>query len=406
MKQHYLALFFSILAISMYCTTSCDNDTISYSVKEGRIMLGDVPQYFIGTNMWYAPQLALQDSGRLSAELDTLCALGIKNLRIQATDENFEGMDIVLQELEARGMQAVLYLNNAWEWTPDGYASYLEKAGEGKQPHPAVEGYHAYVDAMSRFAQNGKAVALFHEHVRNVVSRYSGSPAVFSWQICNEPRPFSTSKEACDAYVEFLSNTAKLIKELDPRHLVSTGAEGAMGCNDGDLALWERSSECPEIDYLTIHIWPYNWRWVSEDGIEEGAATAIGNIGEYIRQHLNAASLTGKPIVIEEFGYPRDGFKYVADSTVNARNSVYEAVFKAVCESAASGGRIAGCNFWTWSGFAKQTPGHQFYQEGDDLCGDPSQEAQGLNGVYITDVSTISLIKEYTSILINNSQPQ
>lgn len=32
--------------------------------------------------------------------------------------------------------------------------------------------------------------------------------------------------------------------------------------------------------------------------------------------------------------------------------------------------------------------------EGDDYCGDPSQEAQGLNSVFVVDKSTMKVVKE------------
>ena len=126
---------------------ACTNQEF-YHVEDCRIVYKDQPQYYIGTNVWYASRLALEDPERLVAELDTLKSLGMTNLRILATDENFEGLDIVFKELRAREMSAVLYLNNAWEWTDDCYISWLERAGAGKQPHPATDGYGAYMSAM------------------------------------------------------------------------------------------------------------------------------------------------------------------------------------------------------------------------------------------------------------------
>ena len=373
---------------------ACTNQEF-YHVEDCRIVYKDQPQYYIGTNVWYASRLALEDPERLVAELDTLKSLGMTNLRILATDENFEGLDIVFKELRAREMSAVLYLNNAWEWTDDCYISWLERAGAGKQPHPATDGYGAYMSAMWKFASNPKAVELYQEHVKRVVSRYKDEPAVFSWQICNEPRPFTSDPEALEDYIKYIQGTARLIKSIDRNHMVSTGNEGAMGC-EGDINLFERVHNCPDIDYLTIHIWPYNWSWVREGNVTEGVNAAISSTGQYISAHLEKAYYLNKPVVIEEFGYPRDGFEYTKDTPVTARDSYYAFVFGKVLESAKSGGRLAGCNFWAWSGFAEQTPGHQFWQEGDELCGDPFQEAQGLNGVYLSDESTISVISKYT----------
>ena len=361
--------------------------------------------YFIGTNVWYASRLAVEDPARFEAELDSLKAHCITNLRVLATDENWEGMDAMLKALSARGMQAVMFLNNAWEWSPDGYASYLEKAGAGHQPHPAVEGYHIYMPAMAAFAKNRKAVALYQDHVRKVVRRYRKSDAVFSWQICNEPRPFSRDEDSFGAFLDYIRSTAALIKSLDRHHMVSTGNEGWMGC-EKDYSLFEEMNACPDIDYITIHIWPYNWRWIREDNVAGGAGAAIARMEDYIDRHLEIARRLGKKVVIEEFGYPRDAFSFSRESATAGRDRVYGYVFGRVVESARSGDVLLGCNFWAWSGLARQTPGHDYWQEGDDLCGDPFQEAQGLNGVYLTDSSTLAVIDERNSELrkINNDK--
>ena len=61
------------------------------------------------------------------------------------------------------------------------------------------------------------------------------------------------------------------------------------------------------------------------------------------------------------------------------------------------GTRLQGANFWGWSGYA--LPAHTQWEHGDEYTGDPAQEAQGLNGVYITD-STVDVISESINNLI------
>ena len=356
----------------------------------------EAPDYFIGTNMWYASRLAVEDPARFEAELDSLKAHGITNLRILATDENWEGMDAALKAFSKRGMKGVLFLNNAWEWSEDGYRSWLEKAGAGRQPHPAIDGYGAYMSSMSAFAANAKAVELFQEHVRRVVERYKDSDAIYSWQVCNEPRPFRTDPQVFDEFCKYVQGTAALIKSIDPEHMVSTGNEGFMGCEQ-DYSLVERLNDCPDIDYITIHIWPYNWSWVKENDIAGGVQTALDKIRDYIDRHMQIARKLGKKVVVEEFGYPRDGFSFSRDAATTGRDAIYGYVFSRVLGSARNSDVLLGCNFWAWSGLA--SPAHDFWQEGDDLCGDPFQEGQGLNGVYLSDASTMAVVDAYTDSL-------
>ena len=198
-----------------------------------------------------------------------------------------------------------------------------------------------------------------------------------------------------NGFVQYIHSTAALIKSIDPLHMVSTGNEGAMGC-EGDMDLCRRINDCPDVDYITIHIWPYNWGWADKDSLTENLEAAKQKTLAYIELHQTIAQKYSKPIVLEEFGYPRDGFSFTPGSATTARDAYYSFVFGYVAEQAASHGNFAGCNFWAWGGNAKVATDHIFWQVGDDYTGDPAQEEQGLNSVFAAD-STINIICEATA---------
>lgn len=398
------------------------------TVSDGEFRLGDSLYRYVGTNFWYGPILASEgrggDRARLARELDSLKALGMDNLRVLAggdgpeglashieptlqtapgvyNDTLLAGLDYLLAEMEKRDMRAVIYLNNAWEWS-GGYATYLEWAGAGEAVNPAHAGYPAYMEYASQFVRNDSAKALAAAHVRNIVGRtnsltgkpYAESPAIMAWQIANEPRAFA--QESKRAFADWIGQTAALIKSIDPNHLVSVGSEGSHGCED-DLDLWNEIHTYPDIDYGTIHIWPYNWSWISESTVTDGVAAACDSTAAYIDMHYNSLhkALTDngaqmKPIVLEEFGYPRDGMATAAGTPVTGRDAYYDYVFSIV----ADGGRIAGVNFWGWGGLAR--PAHRTWRPGDDYTGDPAQEPQGLNSVFASDSTTIGIIRSAT----------
>ena len=249
---------------------------------------------------------------------------------------------------------------------------------------------------MRQFQTNADAQSLFYDHVRAIVGRtnsitgkaYKDDPAIFAWQIGNEPRCFSDEAEIRDGFIGWLTESARLIKELDPNHLVSTGNEGFMGCEE-DAALVERVNSIPGVDYMTIHIWPYNWSWVRADHLAEDLDGALAKTDAYVAQHAELARRLGLPIVLEEFGFPRDGFAESREATTTCRDLYYAHVFALVRE-----GQLDGANFWGWSGFAR--PVHSQWEPGDDYTGDPAQEAQGLNGVYIDD-TTVEIIQQNIS---------
>ena len=398
-------------------------------VEDGLFVCDDYPSHFVGTNFWYGAILGSEgrggDRARLKAELDTLKALGMTNLRVLVggdgpdgiptrvsptlqkepgvyNDTIFRGLDYLLAEMAERGMKAVLYINNSWEWS-GGYGMYLEWAGAGKALIPAEVGYVPFMESVSRFVTNDKAKELYYDHVRNVVSRtntitgkaYKDDPTIFSWQIGNEPRCFRNDPEGQAAFVDFMWTSAALIKSLDPNHMVSSGSEGSWGC-ENSMELYERIHSCPDIDYLNIHIWPYNWSWVRENTLKTNLPVAIENTDKYIDEHLALAAKYGKPVVLEEFGFPRDGFQFKKGSPTTARDEYYRHVFGRIVKSAEEGGLFAGLNFWGWGGLASQSETNLYWQPGDDYCGDPAQEQQGLNSVYASDASTVAVISEAT----------
>lgn len=425
--QHHLrvlSIFCLILAIS--CNNSVESPFVQ--VRDGHFVLNDKNVSFMGTNFWYGAILASEGQGgdrdRLARELDTLNALGIKNLRVLVggdgpdgvysrieptlqkqpgvyNDTILTGLDYLLAELAERDMKAVLFINNAWEWS-GGFSMYLEWATGEPALIPALDGYTPFMTKMADFNVNREAQELFFDNLRHIVSRtntvtglpYSEDPAIFSWQICNEPRPFSEKEAVVDGFCDWIFKAAAIIKEIDPNHMVSTGNEGAMGCNNGDYGLTERLNSCPDIDYITAHIWPYNWSWVSSDAPQKGISNAIDNTGDYIDKHLEVARRLSKPLVIEEFGFPRDDFEYSRTSPTTGRDAYYRYVFSRLVESHSTGDLLAGVNFWGWGGFAAQNPDHSDWHRGDDYSGDPAQEAQGLNSVYATDYSTLDVIHE------------
>lgn len=417
MKLYKAALLFVVMAFAS-CSAGSEGDFVH--VRNGQFIRDGKPYYFVGANMWYAAMMGAKDGDRdrLGKELDMLRSIGVDNIRVlvgsdgpegrelkvepvlqpspgQYNEDILEGLDYLMVELARRDMTAVLYLTNSWEWS-GGFGQYLEWAGFGITPLPRDVPWNEYCGILTQFHASDEAKEMYYAHVRKIVSRvntltdvpYAEDPTVFSWQLCNEPRPFS--KENMPHFLEWVRKSASIIKSIDSNHMVSTGSEGLFGC-EVDSSLFRAIHAIPEIDYFNIHIWPYNWRWVVTETLDD-TDTAIASSREYIDAHMDIITSVGKPLVIEEFGYPRDGFRFAKGTSVNARDRYYEFMTSLVVESARSSGLLAGCNFWAWGGFASQSPVNLYWKPGDDYCGDPAQEQQGLYSVYADDSTTVNVI--------------
>ena len=422
MKKQFLLLTVLLFLLGACAPKPAEHSFIKVNA-DGQFVRNGKPYYYVGTNFWYGAILGSEGEGgnreRLHKELDFLKSIGINNLRVLvgADGENgiktrvepslqvapgvyndtiLAGLDYFMNELRERDMTAVLYLNNSWEWS-GGYSVYLQWSGHGDAVVPAVDGWPAYMEYVKQFPQSDSAKALFANHVNYIVSRtnrynqikYVDDPTLMSWQIGNEPRAFSDENK--EPFARWMADVAAQIKSLDPNHMVSSGSEGSWGC-EMDMNLFEKIHADPNINYLNIHIWPYNWSWVKADSLKELLPRAKENTKKYIDDHMVIARKYSKPIVLEEFGFPRDGFSFSKEAPTTARDEYYRYVFDLIRQDRESGGLFAGCNFWAWGGFAGQNPDHVFWEKGDDYTGDPAQEQQGLNSVFATD-STIEIIK-------------
>ena len=422
MKKQFLLLTVLLFLLGACAPKPAEHSFIKVNA-DGQFVRDGKPYYFVGTNFWYGAILGSEGEGgnreRLHKELDFLKSIGINNLRVLvgADGENgiktrvepslqvapgvyndtiLAGLDYFMNELRERDMTAVLYLNNSWEWS-GGYSVYLQWSGHGDAVVPAVDGWPAYMEYVKQFPQSDSAKALFANHVNYIVSRtnrynqikYVDDPTIMSWKIGNEPRAFSDENK--EPFARWMADVAAQIKSLDPNHMVSSGSEGSWGC-EMDMNLFEKIHADPNINYLNIHIWPYNWSWVKADSLKELLPRAKENTKKYIDDHMVIARKYSKPIVLEEFGFPRDGFSFSKEAPTTARDEYYRYVFDLIRQDRESGGLFAGCNFWAWGGFAGQNPDHVFWEKGDDYTGDPAQEQQGLNSVFATD-STIEIIK-------------
>ena len=417
MKKIFVLLMMAMATFNLSAKSSF------VQVKDGHFVRDGKPYYYVGTNFWYGAILGSEghggDRNRLCKELDQMKAMGIDNLRILVgadgredisckvrpvlqkapgvyNDTILAGLDYLLMEMGKRKMVAVLYLNNAWEWS-GGYSYYLETVGAGKAVLPNEDGYPAYCKYASQFATNEKAQQLFYDYVKFIMTRtnrytkkkYKDDSAIMSWQVGNEPRPFS--KDVLPQFEGWLLKACNLMRSLDKNHLISLGSEGKVGFEQ-DINWFERVCANKNIDYLNVHLWPYNWGWSKKESLYEDLGVACKNTKEYIDEHLDVCARLKKPLVMEEFGYPRDGFTFAKTTTTKARDGYYKYVFSLVADNAESGGYFAGCNFWAWGGFAN--PKHEQWQDGDDYTGDPAQEAQGLNSVFSSDKSTLEVVKE------------
>ncbi|MFY0687216.1 MAG: cellulase family glycosylhydrolase [Cyclobacteriaceae bacterium] len=390
------------------------------SVEGTGFQLEGKPYQFIGTNLWYGMNLGVDQKGRerLTRELDRLSEMGVTNLRVLASSEGadqynvspvlqtapgaysdqvWKGLDFLLDEMGKRNMKAVMVLNNFWMWS-GGFPQYVKWVEGGEVPFPNMEGgtWDPFINYSLSFYSNKKAQNLFRDHLKVIISRtnsingvaYRDDPAIMSWQLCNEPRGYDVPEQ----YRKWLVKTAKLIQSLDKNHLVSVGSEGDTSTPRSGVDLI-KDNQSKYIDYATTHVWIQNWGWFDPED-ESSYRGAQQKAKDYLTGQMEKAEQLGKPVVIEEFGVSRDGGDFNSAASVSYRDKFYEFVFQFTVKQLGKS-NLQGCNFWSWAGEGRPTKPGGFWQEGENLIGDPPHERQGWYSVYDDDQSTVELIEKY-----------
>ena len=164
------------------------------------------------------------------------------------------------------------------------------------------------------FYSNAKIVAAYKKYVNFFVNRYKSSPAIFAWELINEPRCTGDDNRgqssSCNSAMitSWVSTMSSYIKSIDSAHMVTLGDEGWFSTNagygssydyGGSIGIdWISNLEISSIDYGTVHLYPAGW----------GQTDAWGST--WIDQHATWAKKVGKPVVLEEFGTTSTSARY------------------------------------------------------------------------------------------------
>lgn len=426
-KITFLIVLFTIFSLGNFAQSPF------VKVKDHQFYIGEKPYYFIGTNYWYGTLLGLEKDKkrgikRLRKELDFLKANGVTNLRIMAGAEGsglingvtrvgpplqpvqgkfnvemLDGLDIILAEMGKRNLKAIIFFSNNWEWS-GGFQQYLIWNNlVPKDQETRKLTWDEQRDIVAQFYNCEPCKTAYNEQVNLILNRtnkvtkkkYINDSAIMAWELANEPRPMRPF--AVENYKKWVADVSAMIKVKDKNHLVTLGHEGFMGTES--LPLFEEIHRDKNVDYLTIHVWAKNWGWFKDDKIAEGYSNVVEKATNYVNEHLEIAKKLNKPLVIEEFGLPRNGQSFDINSSTSFRDDYYGKMFAFVSESAKSNGVLAGANFWAFGGASRPTKGQIFWKKGDDYMGDPPMEEQGLNTVFDSDKTTWEIINKYSKTL-------
>jgi len=429
-KTSALALPFIASGCAQVATRSSRPDDF-VRVRNGQFQLHGRPYFYVGANLWYGCYLSdaalAGGRARFVRELDQLQSLGVTNIRLLAGSETsplvgaiprgitrapheqdealLTGLDFCLAEMAKRNQRGILFLSNYWQWSGS-FAQYVrwvtgDNIPDPDQPVMAKGDWHAFMEFSARFYNTPAAVELYRGYISSLINRrntvngriYREDSAIMTWELANEPRPCAddrTVEKDVPIFCAWVDSMAQFIHAQDPNHLVCTGSEGIWGCLQKP-EVFIAAHKTPAIDYVTVHMWLKNWSWLKEAQLGAAFEIAANKARDHVELHTKIATDTLKrPLVLEEFGLPRDHENYSPGSPTTARDEYYRRMFAQVAESCQAGRALQAANFWAWGGEGRASAPQN---SAGSFLGDPPCEPQGLNSVFDTDVSTHAVIK-------------
>lgn len=208
---------------------------------------------------------------------------------------SFRGLDWVLSRAAAHQVKLVLPLGNYW----DHYGGARRYAGWAQlaEPHTGDE----------RFFTDPKVIAHYREHVRRLLNRvntfdgirYGDHPAVWAWELLNEPRTTGMN-DGATVMREWVDSISSEIRANAPNHLISTGEEGFDSSSSftGDGA-FSSTLQAASIDLASVHFFPEAWQIAREEIATAGA--------RWISAHATLARAAGKQLLVGEVGLRNQG---------------------------------------------------------------------------------------------------
>eukprot|EP00753_Platysulcus_tardus_P010955 PLAT3170.1.p1 GENE.PLAT3170.1~~PLAT3170.1.p1 ORF type:complete len:551 (+),score=-122.98 PLAT3170.1:35-1687(+) len=242
-------------------TVKRDDSSKFVTTSNGQFHYNGQDFRFVGTNAYWLPTLNDED---IANTLGNMSAAGIKVVRVWAfndveapTDEGIyfqtlsngigtindgpnglQRLDKVIELAEKANMWVIPSLTNNWfptvdntpsrRWATDTPRNYLSNDYGGMDAY--VKAFIGANGNHDEFYTNEKILNAFTNYTTQIVSRYVNSPAVFAWELANDPRCYSTltASSSCtpQTITQWHSTVAQHIKSVDPNHLVSSGNQG------------------------------------------------------------------------------------------------------------------------------------------------------------------------------------
>lgn len=156
----------------------------------------------------------------------------------------------VVRDLSERGVQVA----RVWFFAddnPDRLAGVLDLGARYGLRYVVVLGDNVFKGRDWFFGDEDEEV--YRPHLQRTVERFRHRPEILAWEVINEPNCGGRYDEDCVKTIrDWLTMASRMVREIDPCHLVSTGMIGA-GNYEAERESYRRIHDRDAIDLLSAH---------------------------------------------------------------------------------------------------------------------------------------------------------
>lgn len=266
MMKSILALGLSLFSVARALPAAAA--AASSTVNGTRFTIDGRTGYFAGTNSYWISFLT--NNRDVDTVLDHISSSGLKILRVWGFNDvnrrpnpgtvwfqllsssgsqintgadGLQRLDYVVQSAEKRGVKLIINFVNYWN-DYGGMQAYVSAFGGSK------EGWYT----------NARAQDQYKKYIAAVVSRYVNSPAVFAWELGNEPRCKGCNT---DVIFKWATEISAYIRSLDPNHMITLGDEGfglpgqsSYPYQYSEGVDFVKNLRIKDLDFGTFHMYP------------------------------------------------------------------------------------------------------------------------------------------------------
>ncbi len=347
----------------------------------------DFPEAVKSVNLWYAPLLAAQAApngrARLAAELDSLQALGVNAVQVLAgthfsaqsdtlltkgvrlstlvgKEQALSALDFTLNELNKRGMKALVCLARE---VP------LDEEGQTR--------YERFVRKLLEHKSTSAGTALARH------------PAVLAWLTSDCPR--TANADTLRLCTDWALREAKFIRECGAEQPVAlpyvpTGRER------DDEQLLGRCLRDDNVGTVCVVLSPWAQHWVSKGELIAGLGQVYLRAEQLIATCNRLALQAGKPLLLTRVEYPRAGAFTHPRAGTQARDLFFSFVASQLQQAADNHQPLCGAVFNGWGGNVRQV--NDEWRNPYDFTAEYPDERKGTFSIFATDSSTLAIIRQ------------